>query len=100
MKIKTTEDLDELKKEGLKCLYPDNPKITVGMATCGIATGARKVFDALVEEVEKRKLDVVVSQTGCIGFCQREPLIDILRRGRERIYYKEMTPEKAVRLLD
>jgi NADH:ubiquinone oxidoreductase subunit F (NADH-binding)/(2Fe-2S) ferredoxin len=100
MKIKTREDLDELKKEGLKCLYPGNPKVTVGMATCGIATGARKVFNALVEEVEKRKLDVVVSQTGCIGFCQREPLVDILRRGRERIYYKEMTPEKAVRLLD
>jgi NADH:ubiquinone oxidoreductase subunit F (NADH-binding)/(2Fe-2S) ferredoxin len=100
MKIKTREDLDELKKEGLKCLYPDNTKITVGMATCGIATGARKVFDTLVEEVEKRKLDVVVSQTGCMGFCQREPLVDILRRGRERIYYKEMTPEKAVRLLD
>ena len=100
MKIKSREDLGELKKEGLKSLYPDRPKITVGMATCGIATGARKVFDALAEEVEKRKLDVVVSQTGCIGFCQKEPLIDILSPGRERMYYKEMSPEKAVQLLD
>ena len=48
MKVKSREDLDELKKEGLKSLYPDHPKITVGMATCGIATGARKVFDTLV----------------------------------------------------
>ena len=100
MKVKTREDLDKLRQEGLKSLYPDKPKITVGMATCGIATGAKRVFDALADEVEKRKLDVVVSQTGCIGYCQREPLVDILRRGRERIYYKEMTPEDAVRLLD
>ncbi|MFQ6078394.1 MAG: NADH-ubiquinone oxidoreductase-F iron-sulfur binding region domain-containing protein [Thermodesulfobacteriota bacterium] len=100
MKVKSRDDLDDLKKEGLKSLYPDHPKITVGMATCGIATGARKVFDALVEEVEKRKLDVAVSQTGCIGFCQKEPLVDILSPGKERIYYKEMSPEKAVQLLD
>ena len=78
MKVKSREDLDELKKEGLKSLYPDHPKITVGMATCGIATGARKVFDTLVEEVEKRKLDVAVSQTGCIGFCQKE-IINAIR---------------------
>ena len=100
MKIKTREDLDALKRQGLESLYPDNPKITVGMATCGIATGARKVFDALSEEVEKKKLDVVVARTGCIGFCQKEPLVDILSPGRERIYYKEMSPEKAVQLLD
>ena len=53
MKIKTREDLDELKKEGLKSLYPDKPKLTVGMATCGIATGARKIFDALSEESKR-----------------------------------------------
>jgi NADH:ubiquinone oxidoreductase subunit F (NADH-binding)/NAD-dependent dihydropyrimidine dehydrogenase PreA subunit/(2Fe-2S) ferredoxin len=100
MKVKTREDLDKLRQEGLKSLYPDKLKITVGMATCGIATGAKRVFDALAEEVEKRKLDVVVSQTGCIGFCQKEPLVDILSPGRERIYYKEMSPEKAVQLLD
>jgi len=100
MKVKSREDLDEIKKAGLKSLYPDKPKITVGMATCGIATGARKVFDALSEAVEKRKMDAVVAQTGCIGFCQREPLVDILTPGRERIYYREITPDKAVQLLD
>ena len=100
MKIKTREDLDALKRQGLESLYPDNPKITVGMATCGIATGARKVFDALSEEVEKKKLDLVVARTGCVGFCQKEPLVDILSPGRERIYYKEMTPENALKLLD
>jgi NADH:ubiquinone oxidoreductase subunit F (NADH-binding)/(2Fe-2S) ferredoxin len=100
MKIKTREDLDALKRQGLESLYPDNPKITVGMATCGIATGARKVFDALSEEVEKKKLDVVLARTGCIGFCQKEPLVDILSPGRERIYYKEMTPENALQLLN
>ncbi len=100
MKINTREGLDELRKEGLRSLYPDKPKITIGMATCGIATGGRRVFDAISEEAEKRKLDLVISQTGCIGFCQKEPLVDILSPGRERIYYKEMTPEKAVQLLD
>lgn len=99
MKVKTREDLEKLRQEGLKSLYPDKLKITVGMATCGIATGAKRVFDALADEVEKRKFDVVVSQTGCIGYCQREPLVDIRAPGRERIYYKEVTPEKAVQLL-
>ncbi|MFB0508821.1 MAG: NADH-ubiquinone oxidoreductase-F iron-sulfur binding region domain-containing protein [Thermodesulfobacteriota bacterium] len=100
MKIKTREDLDALKRQGLQSLYPHNPKITVGMATCGIATGARKVFDALSEEVGKKKIDVVVARTACIGFCQKEPLVDVLSPGGERIYYKEMTPENALQLLD
>jgi NADH:ubiquinone oxidoreductase subunit F (NADH-binding)/NAD-dependent dihydropyrimidine dehydrogenase PreA subunit/(2Fe-2S) ferredoxin len=99
MKIKSIEDLFILKERGFASLYPNKTKITVGLATCGIATGAKKVYDTLLQEVSKRGLDFIVSQTGCIGFCQKEPLVDILSPGETRLYYKEMNPEKAIELL-
>jgi (2Fe-2S) ferredoxin len=87
--------LKRIRVRGLKSLYPNKTKITVGMATCGLASGAQKVFDAIKEEVEKRELDVIIAQTGCLGFCQKEPLVDVLMPGKPRIVYAEMTPEKA-----
>ena len=72
-------------------------RVVVGMATCGIAAGARPVLNAFVEEVNKAGLyeKVTVSQTGCVGYCQLEPIVEIYEAGKEKITYIKMTPEKA-----
>jgi NADP-reducing hydrogenase subunit HndB len=79
----------------------DNTRIVVGMATCGIAAGARPVLSSLVEEVAKRNLkNVSVTQTGCIGVCQFEPVIEVYQPGKEKVTYVKMTPEKVVRVIN
>ena len=72
-------------------------RVVVGMATCGIAAGARPVLNTLVEEVNNagRYEKVTVSQTGCIGFCQLEPIVEVFEAGKEKVTYVKMTPEKA-----
>ncbi|MBE7048892.1 MAG: (2Fe-2S) ferredoxin domain-containing protein [Ruminococcaceae bacterium] len=75
-------------------------RIVVGMATCGIAAGARPVLNALVEEVGKRNLShVTVAQTGCIGMCKFEPIIEVLVPNQEKVTYIKMTPEKALQVV-
>ena len=78
-----------------------NIRIVVGMATCGIAAGARPVLNAFVEGVDKEDLNskVVVSQTGCIGICQYEPVVEVMEPGKEKVTYVKMTAEKAERVL-
>ena len=75
-------------------------RVVVGMATCGIAAGARPVLTALVEEVEALGLSgkVSVSQTGCIGICQYEPVVEVLEAGKDKVTYVKMTAEKAKRV--
>lgn len=76
-------------------------RIVVGMATCGIAAGARPVLNKFVEEIEKRNLKgVMVTQTGCIGICQYEPVVEVYVPGQEKVTYVKMTPEKAVRVVN
>ena len=72
-------------------------RVVVGMATCGIAAGARPVLNAFVEAVNAENLadKVTVSQTGCIGICQYEPVVEIYEAGKEKITYVKMTEEKA-----
>lgn len=75
-------------------------RVVVGMATCGIAAGARPVLNAFVEEIEKRGLtDVTVTQTGCIGMCRLEPIVEVFVPGRDKVTYVHMTEEKAVRVV-
>ena len=75
-------------------------RVLVGMATCGIAAGARPVLNAFVEEVAKRGLqDVMVTQTGCIGICQYEPVVEVVTPGQEKVTYVKMTPEKVSRIV-
>lgn len=77
-----------------------NIRVVVGMATCGIAAGARPVLNAFVDEVAKRHLgNVFVAQTGCIGLCQFEPIVEVLVPGKEKVTYCKMTPEKAVKVV-
>lgn len=71
-------------------------RVVIGMATCGIAAGARPVMSAFIEEIGKRNLDhVSVVQTGCIGVCRLEPIVEIVNPDGEKVTYVKMTPEKA-----
>ncbi|MDR1440552.1 MAG: (2Fe-2S) ferredoxin domain-containing protein [Clostridiales bacterium] len=75
-------------------------RIVVGMATCGIAAGARPVLAAFAEEIAKRSVkNVSVGQTGCIGICQYEPVVEVFEPGKEKVTYVKMTPERAVRVV-
>jgi NADP-reducing hydrogenase subunit HndB len=79
----------------------DSIKIIVGMATCGIAAGARPVLTAFSEEVAAKDLaNVVVSQTGCIGICQYEPVVEVFEPGKEKVTYIRMNAEKAKQILE
>ena len=75
-------------------------RVVVGMATCGIAAGARPVLSAFVEKVNEAGLSekVTVTQTGCIGICQYEPVVEIFEDGKEKVTYVKMTAEKAQRV--
>ena len=72
-------------------------RVVVGMATCGIAAGARPVLSAFVEAVNDAGLNdkVTVSQTGCVGYCQLEPIVEIHEAGKDKVTYIHMTAEKA-----
>ena len=75
-------------------------RVVVGMETCGIASGARPELNAFSQEVARRKLShVTVSQTGCIGMCQYEPIVEVFVPGQEKVTYVKMTPEKAARVV-
>jgi NADP-reducing hydrogenase subunit HndB len=76
-------------------------RVVVGMATCGIASGARPVLNKLAEEVQNKKLaNVTVTQTGCIGLCQYEPIVEVYEPGKEKVTYVKMTPEKAEEIVE
>ena len=73
-------------------------RVVVGMATCGIASGARPVLTTLSNLVQEKGLTgkVIVTQTGCIGLCQYEPIVEVMEPGKEKVTYVKMTPEKAM----
>jgi len=101
--MKSIEELKAIrdKMQPTLNLRDDNKttRIVVGMATCGIAAGARPVLTALTEEVAKRGLtDVMVTQTGCIGVCRLEPIVEVYRNGEKTTYVK-MTAERARRVV-
>ena len=77
-------------------------RIVVGMATCGIAAGARPVLNAFVEGVSEAGLgdSVIVTQTGCIGICQYEPVVEVYTQGAEKVTYVKMTAERAKEVIE
>ncbi|MBQ3708547.1 MAG: (2Fe-2S) ferredoxin domain-containing protein [Clostridia bacterium] len=79
-----------------------NTRIVVGMATCGIAAGARPVLNAFVEGVSEAGLadSVIVTQTGCIGICQYEPVVEVFEKDKEKTTYVKMTAEKAKEVIE
>ena len=104
--MKSLEELkairDKMKGQiGMRSEDDDNIRVVVGMATCGIASGARPVLNLLVNEVQARNLEnITVTQTGCIGLCQYEPIVEVFEPGREKITYVKVNEEKALEILD
>ena len=85
---------------GIRADDSGNTRVVVGMATCGIAAGARPVLQAFTEEVAKQNLqNVTIAQTGCIGICQYEPVVEVFEPGKEKVTYVKMTPEKASQIV-
>ena len=78
----------------------DGIRVVVGVATCGIAAGARPVLNAFVDEVAKRNLkNVTVAQTGCIGMCQYEPIVEVFEPGMDKVTYVQVSPEKVAEIV-
>ena len=80
----------------------DEKRVVVGMATCGIAAGARPVLNAFVEQVNAQGLaaNITVTQTGCIGICQYEPVVEVFEAGKEKVTYVKMTADKVARVVE
>jgi len=103
--MKSLAELQEIRNRALNQVNlrkerADGIRIVVGMATCGIAAGARPVLNAFVREVEARKLtDVMVTQTGCIGMCRLEPIVEVYVPGQEKVTYVHMTEDKVARII-
>ena len=95
MKIQKAEDLTKVKKEGMALLSPDTTRITVGAATCGLAKGAAKVAEALKYEIKKQKLKAEVVLVGCNGMCFAEPIVEVIKPGKPRITYGNVTADKV-----
>ena len=75
-------------------------RVVVGMATCGIAAGARPVMLKFLEEIKDRDLQhVTVSQTGCIGMCRLEPMVDVILPGQEKVTYVKVKPDMVDRIV-
>ena len=94
--------LREQMKASMNMRHEDSDKIrvVVGRATCGIAAGARPVLGAFVDEIAKRSLNnITVTQTGCIGICKYEPVVEVYVPGQEKVTYVKMTAEKAMRVV-
>lgn len=78
----------------------DRIRVVVGMATCGIAAGARPVLNAFLEEVAKRELtNVTVTQTGCIGVCRLEPIVEVYVPGEEKVTYAKLTEDMVPKIV-
>lgn len=78
----------------------NDTRIVIGMATCGIAAGARPVLNEFLQEINKRGLSgVTVTQTGCIGMCRLEPIVEIFKPGEEKVTYVKMTPDKVAKVV-
>jgi NADP-reducing hydrogenase subunit HndB len=102
--MKSLAELEEIRKKTLEEIKLRTAKggmrIVVGMATCGIAAGARPVMNAFIEELKKRNLsDVSVTMTGCIGVCRLEPIVEVINPDGSKVTYVKMTPDKAKRVV-
>ena len=99
--MKSLEELKAIREKmqgqiGIRSESSDQTRVIVGMATCGIASGARPVLTALSDAIQTKGLtNISVTQTGCIGLCQYEPIVEVYEPGKDKVTYIKMTPEKA-----
>ena len=104
--MKSLEELRAIRKKmqgkvGVRAENENQIRVVVGMATCGIASGARPVLTALSDAVQEQNLSdkINVTQTGCIGLCQYEPIVEVIEPGKEKVTFVKKTPEKALEVL-
>ncbi|MDD3920903.1 MAG: (2Fe-2S) ferredoxin domain-containing protein [Eubacteriales bacterium] len=102
--MKSLEELEAIRKKTLDTINlrkeHEGTRIVVGMATCGIAAGARPVLTAFMDEVAKRNLqNVVVAQTGCIGVCRLEPIVEVYKPDQDKVTYVKVTPDMVGRIV-
>lgn len=107
-KIRTLDDLKKKQQEVRarinlrdKAEDPDSlVQVKVAMATCGIASGAKEVMEYFMEELDKRSIDAVVTQTGCMGYCFAEPTVEITLPGKEPVVFGYVNPQKADEIIE
>ena len=104
--MKSLEELRAIRekmqgKVGFRSEDATQTRVVVGMATCGIASGARPVLTALADAVQEEGLNNInVTQTGCIGLCQYEPIVEVMEPGKEKVTYVKMNPDKALEVVE
>ena len=104
--MKSLEELKAIRERmqgeiGVRKADANETRVVVGMATCGIASGARPVLNRLAELVREKGLnDVIVTQAGCIGLCQYEPIVEVMEPGKEKVTYVKMNPDKALEVVE
>ena len=102
--MKTLKELEEIRQRTLEAVNlrkdRNGIRVVVGMATCGIAAGARNVLTGLIDQIRDRRIQhITVAQTGCIGVCRYEPMVEVYYPGEEKVTYVNMTPEKVERVV-
>ena len=102
--MKSIADLEKIRQKTLSAVNlrreSEGIRVAVGMATCGIAAGARPVMTAMIDEIGKRNmLNVVVAQTGCIGMCRYEPIVEVTVPGQDKVTYINVKPEMVARIV-
>ena len=104
--MKSLEELKAIREKAQQQLNlrqdnPDTIRVVVGMATCGIAAGAKPVLNAFLEEISRRNLkNITVSQTGCIGVCRLEPIVEVFVPGEEKVTYVKMQPDMVAKIVN
>jgi (2Fe-2S) ferredoxin len=102
--VKSLDDLKKLREEALEKrrvkTASGQAQVIVGMGTCGIAAGARDTMKAILEYIEKENVSgVVVTQTGCIGMCEKEPIVQVIIGEQPKVTYGKVNPETARRIM-
>ena len=102
--MKSIKDLEAIRQRTLDEVNLRNDRhgirVVVGMGTCGISAGARPVMMEFVEEIKRRGVkDAMVTQTGCIGVCRLEPIVEVYVPGQEKVTYVKMTPDKVASIV-
>ncbi len=102
--MKSLEDLKKLREQALKKVEMreggKDYRVVVGMATCGIAAGARPVLNKLVEETANNNYNCTITQTGCIGMCVYEPIVEVFDKNEGHTTYVHVDPDKAIKILE
>ena len=104
--MKSLAELEQIRKQTLAKVNlrkedDESIRVVVGMATCGIAAGARPVMKAIMDEIEKRNIsNCYVTKTGCIGLCRLEPIVEVYLPGSEKITYVKMDADKAAKIVN